>query len=260
MNLGTDSTLCIPVPELPGNIDDVFVGCGNPVNATLSVNPPDTCIIIDATALGADTTCIVICDDQGFCDTTYLIIDVLNALDAPVAINDTIEICTTGTVYVIDNDTLNGAVESVTLLSLPSKGVANVNADFSIDYEVIDDSSLPYIDSFTYVVCNASACDTATVIVNGECSGPIKVHTGFSPNGDNMNDTWTIEGIENYPDNKVMVFNRWGNLVYDKEGYLNDWDGTWRSDNLPDGTYFYLVEVNINGKTETFSGYLQIHR
>jgi gliding motility-associated-like protein len=258
LNLGTDSTHCIPVPELPGNIDDVFVGCGNPINATLSVNPPDTCIIIDATALGADTTCIVICDDQGFCDTTYLIINVLNALDAPVALNDTIDICTTATVYVTDNDTINGTVESVTILSLPSRGVANVNVDFSIDYEAIDE--VPYIDSFTYVICNASLCDTATVIVNGECSGPIKVNTGFSPNGDNMNDTWIIDGIENYPDNKVMVFNRWGNLVYEKAGYLNDWDGTWRGDNLPDGTYFYYVEVDINGKVEIFSGYLQIHR
>ena len=47
----------------------------------------------------------------------------------------------------------------------------------------------------TYEVCNSAGCDTATVVINAKCTGPIVVNTGFSPNGDNMNDEWVIEGI-----------------------------------------------------------------
>ena len=55
-----------------------------------------------------------------------------------------------------------------------------------------------------------------------------------------------------------MIFNRWGNEVYAKGGYNNDWDGTWQGDKeLPAGTYFYILD---DGEGEKYSGYLQINR
>ena len=51
-----------------------------------------------------------------------------------------------------------------------------------------------------------------------------------------------IEGVEDYPDSRLQVFNRWGSLIYEKKGYQNDWDGTDLSGaELIEGVYTYLV-------------------
>ncbi|MBC7694708.1 MAG: gliding motility-associated C-terminal domain-containing protein [Burkholderiales bacterium] len=63
----------------------------------------------------------------------------------------------------------------------------------------------------------------------------------FSPNGDGINDNWYIENIKFYPGNEVTVFNIYGNVVFNKKGYNNDWPGTCNGAPLPDGTYFYVI-------------------
>jgi gliding motility-associated-like protein len=74
---------------------------------------------------------------------------------------------------------------------------------------------------------------------------------GFSPDGDNRNDVWVIKALPQ--NNKVTVFNRWGNLVYSKENYDNTWNGmpnvsgTFGSDKLPQGTYYYIIEFTDSG-------------
>ncbi|MBL7896353.1 MAG: gliding motility-associated C-terminal domain-containing protein [Bacteroidia bacterium] len=73
----------------------------------------------------------------------------------------------------------------------------------------------------------------------------LEMPQGFSPNNDGKNDFFVVHGIEAYPDNKLTIYNRWGNIVYSKEGYLNEWDG--QSNNgqeLPNATYFAILEVN----------------
>ena len=74
---------------------------------------------------------------------------------------------------------------------------------------------------------------------------------GFSPNDDGINDFFVIKGIENYPDNEFKVFNRWGNLIYQKKQYDNTWDGVPNSGMLragkgkvQAGTYYYVLEFN----------------
>ena len=68
----------------------------------------------------------------------------------------------------------------------------------------------------------------------------ITIPNVFTPNGDGKNDYLVIENLEYYPDNKIVIFNRWGNKIFEKEGYKNDWDG----DGHSDGTYFYILELN----------------
>jgi len=78
----------------------------------------------------------------------------------------------------------------------------------------------------------------------------IKVPELLTPNGDGKNDVWEIKGIENYEKNKVTVFNRWGNKVFEMEQYDNSWDGESNADlaigdsKLPAGTYFYILELD----------------
>jgi gliding motility-associated-like protein len=66
----------------------------------------------------------------------------------------------------------------------------------------------------------------------------------ISPNGDGINDTWVIDGDLNRI-NKIIVFNRWGRMVFEANSYSNDapWDGKHNGENLPTGTYFYVIEM-----------------
>ena len=70
----------------------------------------------------------------------------------------------------------------------------------------------------------------------------------FTPNGDGINDTWYIQDIFQYPDNEVSVYNIYGDLVFSKKGYANDWQGTYNGSALPDGTYYYIVKFDNSDK------------
>jgi gliding motility-associated-like protein len=257
-------TLCLDFTQLPGNIISIAIGdnCDEPDNALIDIfSQSDTCIYITATDIFNDTTCIVYCDDQGFCDTTYIIINVTDeATQLPVAVNDTLEVCDVTAIEVLANDSLYGTLDTMYVLNEPYGGTYFVNFNNTISYTRVNIA--PFVDSLSYVICNSVGCDTATVIIDIDCTEDVIVYTGFSPNGDNVNDFFTIEGLEDYPNNKVMIFNRWGNIVYDRDGYVNDWDGRWEGKDLPDGTYFYILEYtdDAKGETKKLSGYVQIHR
>ncbi|MFN4144730.1 MAG: gliding motility-associated C-terminal domain-containing protein [Runella sp.] len=67
------------------------------------------------------------------------------------------------------------------------------------------------------------------------------IPNGFTPNGDGFNDTWVIEGIEEYPHCVIEVFNRWGNLVFKSEGYKDPWEGRYNGEWVSVGTYYYQI-------------------
>ena len=81
--------------------------------------------------------------------------------------------------------------------------------------------------------------------------------------GDGKNDGFVIMNIENFPDNNLKIFNRWGNLIYQKDGYLNEFEGYANTGDqvgkakLPAGTYFVILEYG-DEKTETYNGFLLI--
>lgn len=87
----------------------------------------------------------------------------------------------------------------------------------------------------------------------------LEMPQGFSPNNDSKNDFFVIHGIESYPDNVLTIYNRWGNIVYTKSGYFNEWDGhSNNSQLLPDATYFAILEVN-KGEI-VLKGYVELRR
>jgi gliding motility-associated-like protein len=67
----------------------------------------------------------------------------------------------------------------------------------------------------------------------------------FTPNGDGNNDAWVIPGIDNYPNNVVHVYNRWGHEVFGTKSYRNNWEGFYknRSEKLPPGSYMYVIDL-----------------
>ena len=89
------------------------------------------------------------------------------------------------------------------------------------------------------------------------------VPSGFSPNGDGVNDTWVIPFLVNCPEAKVSVFNRWGTKVFEnrREYYSHPWNGTASNGNpLPIGTYYYVIEYNDKEHTPTKTGSISILR
>jgi gliding motility-associated-like protein len=94
--------------------------------------------------------------------------------------------------------------------------------------------------------------DNYTISVErDDCDAPVYIPQGFSPDGDGTNESFVIPGIENYPNNSIRIFNRWGSVVYEKSPYNNDWNGqpgsgliVLKNDGyLPTGTYYYVIEL-----------------
>ena len=104
--------------------------------------------------------------------------------------------------------------------------------------------------------------DEGTASVDPIC---LTIYNEFSPNGDGVNETFIIDCLERFPNNKLEVYNRWGNVVYSKRGYLNDWSGTTngravmgQSDELPVGTYYYVLDLGDGSEPRV--GWLYINR
>src|SRR5690606_4361987 len=73
----------------------------------------------------------------------------------------------------------------------------------------------------------------------------LDIPNSFTPNGDGVNDTWIIEGLGNYPNVIIYVFNRWGTLVHTVEGGMLPWDGYSKGRKVPAATYYYTLSSDI---------------
>lgn len=106
--------------------------------------------------------------------------------------------------------------------------------------------------SYILVVTDQYSCMNAdTVLVNviqPAFNGIVSNY--FTPNNDGVNDTWYIQSIKNFPGNEVSVYNMYGQLVYNQKDYQNDWKGTFNGQDLPDGTYYYVLKIVNPDKVE----------
>ena len=110
--------------------------------------------------------------------------------------------------------------------------------------------------TYTLRITTPAGCtntDDVVVTVIPYCVKPLNA---FSPNGDGINDKWVVTGGGSCTKNiRVLIFNRYGNKVYESADYKNDWGGTYKGKPLPDGTYYYTIrftlvnndEVNLDG-------------
>ncbi|OHX64239.1 hypothetical protein NH26_21800 [Flammeovirga pacifica] len=125
------------------------------------------------------------------------------------------------------------------------------------------------IDHVYYTVCNPNGdCRNGLLVIKlndcGDCENleepNLIFYSGFSPNGDDANETFVIEGIREYTNNTLTIYNRWGQPVYTKTEYLNTWDGSNDSGQpLPDGTYYYILKVRLS-KEYSYNGFVVIKR
>ena len=75
-----------------------------------------------------------------------------------------------------------------------------------------------------------------------------------------------IEGLDQYPDNEIIIFNRWGDEVFSAAPYLNDWVGTTTNgklkitgDQVTEGTYYYILDLHVE-EIIPFNGFVELRR
>ncbi len=145
----------------------------------------------------------------------------------------------------------------------PSRGLSNSN---------ISNPIANPLETTTYTVFFTSdegctAQDSVTVFVTPVEEDATKY--GFSPDGDGINEFWEIDTIENYPNNRVSIYNRWGDLVFEVEGY-NNTSRVFRGianrkrslggDELPEGTYFFDIKIEGSNTLRKKRGFLVLKR
>ena len=200
-------------------------------------------------------------------------VNVFRLEQAPVANDDydTTSYRTETIIPVLANDTdpqnsLNPA--SLKITSAPLNGTAYVDFDnYSVHYR--PNEGFSGNEMFEYEVCNAAKlCDNAKVYVL-VTEYLFRIPNAFTPNGDGINDFFEIIGIGLYPGNTITIVNRWGNKVYEAKNYGIDtnpvfWDGnanqgsTFLGNELPDGTYYYILDLG-NGQNP-ISGSIYLDR
>lgn len=109
--------------------------------------------------------------------------------------------------------------------------------------------------TYTLTVTARGGCTASDIMFVKLLKFP-KIPNTFTPNNDGINDTWRIDYLNTYPDNRVQVFNRAGQLVFESRGYNTPWDGTIKGKPLPFDTYYYIIEPG-NGR-DPITGYVTI--
>ncbi len=116
-----------------------------------------------------------------------------------------------------------------------------------------------YTVSVTSGVCSSELTVIIELESDDDCG--LVFYSGITPNGDNVNDYWHIDNIHlsQFADNRIAIFNRWGDEVWTGSGYDNHsvrWEGRGKQGELPEGTYFYVAEINA----KVYKGYIELSR
>ncbi len=162
--------------------------------------------------------------------------------------------------YRISIGTSLGGTDIVDNLDLGLTTSYNHNSEFPFDTEIFV-SIVPYNSAGDATQCEEQSFTTLVPEDNTKY--------GFSPDGDGINEYWHIENIEYYPENIVIIYNRWGDAVFSIENYDNS-AAVFRGDanlktkmgagKLPSGTYFFDIQIEGETILKKTKGYVVIKR
>ncbi|MEY3242722.1 MAG: hypothetical protein RIR11_4161 [Bacteroidota bacterium] len=244
------------------------------LNSNIVINDPDsTMTIADNLEQGANmfiwTTNDGICGDRSK-DTTIVTIQLkpTAALDmvtvpfgSPVAFN------------VLSNDIVATNNYSVEIITPPNSGQLNpAGATNSGNFTYIPEVTYEGIETALYRVCNiaclsispSDACDFANIELKVEASATCNIPSVITPNGDGVNDIFFIPCLncaDCQSNSELVIFNQWGDKVFDATPYEQNWEGqNSGGDNLPVGSYFYVLKINRDSQSETKTGFIIIQR
>lgn len=113
--------------------------------------------------------------------------------------------------------------------------------------------------TYKVTVTNASGCGSdQTISITVTEDYKLEASTVITPNGDGYNDKFIIKNIDYYPNNTLRIFDKAGRVLYTRQTYTNDWDGTINGSPLNEGTYYYIIDLGKG--VGTFKGFINIIR
>jgi gliding motility-associated-like protein len=152
----------------------------------------------------------------------------------------------------------DGRIIDFEIISPPSHGASvKIMVDSTILYSPYN--NFVGTDQLTYAIYddgNPQLSDTAKVVIHVFDKDiypepPFIIYNALTPNDDGVNDYWKIKGIELFPDNKVVIMDRWGEIIAEFEHYdnaSNHWAGLDKEGNMvPNGTYYYFLTISGYG-------------
>jgi gliding motility-associated-like protein len=254
-----------PIPNAPTTIDNLTqtICEGNTVNLSASTTTSGANIfwfsnagLTNQIGVGANVTlgpivsngnAYVVSSINGCVNNNPLIFN-LNTIANSVDAGDSVGVCIGSTAA------LNGSA-SGNFYWINEVGIS--------DTSILNPTVNPTIETYYYLVSNNGGCtaiDSVLAYIITDCE-TIQITNTFSPNGDGVNDFFTIDGLTNSVALKVTILNRWGDVIADIPNYdniINRWDGTYNGTPVPEGTYFYILEY-LEG-LEPSTGWVQVLR
>ena len=271
----TDVNISLGNPNAGQNMEDCGDGCtflsANPTQNGVwtAVNQAVTFLdntdpTTEACGLVNGTNLLIWTIDGGVCGDKSRDTLMVSYKLSPQAVDDIVAIpfANSSQFNVAQNDLETGTF-FITIATPPARGIlenlGSGNLRYTPELNFIGD------DSAVYQICSADPscpCSEATIIFqvgkNVEGCDPPSIIT---PNGDDVNDAFVIPCLAlpgQFPENELIIFNQWGDEVFRKSPYTNDWIGTFNGQELPGGTYFYVLDLKTGDKPIT--GYLVIQR
>lgn len=99
--------------------------------------------------------------------------------------------------------------------------------------------------TYSVYVADTNGCSNDTFfILRVVARKPMQFRNVITPNDDGFNDLWRILNLEMYIPAEITIFDRWGMEVFSSSDYKNDWNGEYKGDKLPQGTYYYVIKTH----------------
>ena len=248
-----------------------------PKKGTASVNPDGTVSYTPSAGfIGKDTFYYSVCDSATppNCSNPVMVVVDVNTL--PIAnVQDDVA---SGRGTLVGNSLANdkfpvGSKPYVKPQDIVISGKGRFTIDSAGNYKWIPEPSFTGTVQIPIQTCDGltpETCYPTTItIVSTNAATNAVIPNYFSPNGDGVNDVWNLDDLlTRYPNAKALIYNRWGNIVWRSTGpYGKSTSGTnvWfgqlegSKDNVPDGVYYYLLELDDEFKT-TKTGFVEIMR
>lgn len=244
--------------SLNANSPSIGTGVWTTSSSAVIISPTQANTIV--TNLQQDTSLFVWTLSNGSCsnyssDTMAIILGGAS----PIANADIFNVIPSNTAILIDvipNDLLTTNWDIYINTPTNSGQMLNLNnGEFELNLQGVTTNQ-----SFIYELCNPvcpANCDTALVTLNISSTIDCDIPNIFTPNEDGVNDLFEVPCLVNGRVAKLLVFNRWGDLVYQSDNYQNQWNGTHQGNVLPDGTYFYILKI---GEEEPIQGSIELRR
>lgn len=225
VNAGNDVDICEGATTLLNGIADAVNYVWQPAQS-LSDN-----LILNPIASPAETTEYILSADNGTCQKSDSVI--VSVSKKPVANAGSDKVIIQGDATVL-NGTSN--VTGVSVLWKPNFNIVSATDLTPLVSPVIS-------TTYTLTLSSNYGCGTSEDSVFIKVFSKLFIPNAFSPNNDGLNDTWKIEPLEAYPSAILKVFNRYGQMIFSKNGTSKQWNGKYKGTLQPVGAYPYTIEL-----------------